>query len=169
MFETDRLFIRHFTVDDAPFMLELLNTPAWFRFIGDRGVRTLKEARLYIENGPLKSYEQFGFGPYLVGQKSDNQSVGLCGLFKRDGLDAVDIGFGFLPDYEGKGYGYESASAVMNYADNQLKMNRITGLVLPTNLPSIRLLEKLGLRYEKNILFRSDGVENMLFGVTLSN
>ncbi|GAB3898742.1 GNAT family N-acetyltransferase [Spirosoma agri] len=167
MIETDRLLIQKFTVDDAPFMLELLNTPAWLTFIGDRNVRTLDEARQYILNGALKSYEQFGFGSYVVKLKTNGTSIGLCGLFKRDTLDDVDIGFGFLPDYARSGYGYESASAVMAYATNTLGLTRITGLTSAMNQNSIRLLEKLGLRFEKKIMFRSDGTETLLFGRTL--
>ncbi|UFH53783.1 GNAT family N-acetyltransferase [Spirosoma sp. KNUC1025] len=167
LLETDRLFIERFTEEDAPFMLDLLNMPTWIQNIGDRGVRTVDEARQYILNGAIKSYEQLGFGPYRVTLKANGQPIGLCGLFKREALDDVDIGFAFLPDYSGAGYGYESASAIMKYAGNQLGLTRITGLTTATNHASIRLLEKLGLRFEKVILFREDSIESLLYGVTL--
>ena len=109
MLETERLQIVKFSEEDAPFVFELLNTPAWIQFIGDRGVRTLEEARQYIVNGPLKSYEQFGFGPYLVRLKESDRPIGLCGLFKRETLEDVDIGFALLPAYAGNGYAYEAA------------------------------------------------------------
>ena len=167
MLETERLRLVEFSEDDAAFMLELLNMPAWIQFIGDRGVRTLEEARQYIVHGPLKSYEQVGFGPYLVRLKESGRPIGLCGLFKRETLEDVDIGFALLPGYAGKGYAYEAASAVMTYAIQELKLPRVIGLTTAANHHSIQLLEKLGLRFEKTILFRTDGVESLVFGLTL--
>lgn len=167
MLETNRLLLEKFTVDDAAFMLALLNTPSWIEFIGDRNVRSISEARQYILNGAMKTYKQFGFGPYLVKLKAGGVPVGLCGLFKRDTLEDIDIGFAFLPEHAGKGYGYESASAVMTYATATLGLTRITGITTAVNYNSIRLLEKLGLRFEKKIMFRPDGEESLLFGVTL--
>lgn len=168
MIETDRLRLDTFSTDDAEFMLTLLNTPSWLEFIGDRNVRTLSEARQYILDGPMKAYTQFGFGSYVVKLKASSVSIGVCGLFKRDSLDDVDIGFALMPDYAGRGYGYESAAAVIAYATDQLGLTRITGLTTAPNHASIRLLEKLGLRYEKTINFRPDGVESLLFGMTLN-
>ncbi len=165
MLETERLHIVKFSEEHAAFVLDLLNTPAWIQFIGDRGVRTLEEARQYIVNGPLKSYEQFGFGPYLIRLKESDRPIGLCGLFKRETLEDVDIGFALLPAYAG--YGYEAASAVITYAVQEWKLPRIIGLTTAANQYSIRLLEKLGLRFEKKILFRTDGVESLLFGLTV--
>lgn len=149
-------------------MLELLNTPTWIQFIGYRGVLTLEKARQYIVNGPLKSYEQFGYGPYLVKLKENGQPIGLCGLFKRESLEDVDIGSALLPDYAGNGYGYEAASAVMTYAVREWKLPRILGLTTAANQHSIRLLEKLGLRFEKKITFRTDGVESLLYSRTIA-
>ena len=164
MLETDRLILDAFSVEDAAFVLELLNTPTWLEFIGDRNVRTLADARQYILDGPLKSYEKFGFRQYVVKLKATSVSIGLCGLFKRELLEDIDIGFGFLPDYAGSGYGYEAASAVMAYATDQLGLTRLTGLTTASNHKSIRLLEKLGLRFERKILVRTDGAESLLFG-----
>ena len=101
--ETDRLILRRLSVEDAAFILELVNDPLWLRFIGDRGVRTLDEARAYILNGPVAMYERAGFGLYLVERKIDSTSLGMCGLIKRDGLDDVDLGFAFLPGDNGIG------------------------------------------------------------------
>jgi RimJ/RimL family protein N-acetyltransferase len=151
--ETDRLVLRQFTPDDAPFMLDLLNSPPWLRFIGDRGVRTLEDAGHYIQNGPLKSYSEFGFGGYLVQLKEGDLPIGLCGLFRRETLPDVDLGFAFLPGYEGRGYGYEVSSALLDYALTQLKLERITAFCDPENQASIRLIEKLGLRFEKSVQF----------------
>ncbi|GAB3801856.1 GNAT family N-acetyltransferase [Spirosoma humi] len=164
MIETDRLILDKFSVEDAPFILTLLNTPSWTQSIGDRGVRTLSDAQTYILAGAQNSYQQHGFGPYLVKLKTNGQPIGLCGLFKRDSVDAPDIGFAFLPDFAGKGYGFESATAVMKYARDVLGLTRIVGITLPTNQYSIRLLEKLGLRLERRISVRADGEESLLFG-----
>ena len=164
MIETERLLIDKFSVEDSPFILALLNTPSWIQSIGNRGVQTLTSAQAYIVDGALNSYKQHGFGPYLVRLKIDGQPIGLCGLFKRDSLNDPDIGFAFLPDYTGKGYGFESATAVMHYAREVLGLTRIVGITLPTNQYSIRLLEKLGLRFERRISIRADGEEGLLFG-----
>ena len=164
MVETERLVLDKFSIDDASFMLKLVNTPTWIQFIGDRGVRTLPDAQDYILAGALASYKQHGFGPYLVKLKTNGKPIGLCGLFKRDTIDDPDIGFAFLPDYANKGYGFESATAVMKYAREVLGLTRIVGITLPGNQYSIRLLEKLGLRFERMISVRTDGEESLLFG-----
>ncbi|GAB2561738.1 GNAT family N-acetyltransferase [Spirosoma aerophilum] len=164
MIETERLLLTKFSVEDAGFILELLNTPAWLQFIGDRGVRTLQDAEQYIVDGPLKSYERMGFGSYLVSLKATGQAIGMCGLFQRETLDAPDIGFAFLPGHTGWGYGYESASALMTYAQEQFGITRILGFTSPANQSSIHLLEKLGLRFEKKIMYKDDGEESLLFG-----
>src|ERR1043165_5531413 len=107
IFETDRLALREINPEDAGFILELLNTPSWKRFIGDRGVKTVAEATDFIKNRLMKSYEELGFGFYLVHLKEKNISAGICGMIKRDALEDIDLGFAFLPEHEGKGYGKE--------------------------------------------------------------
>ncbi|AUB44101.1 Protein N-acetyltransferase, RimJ/RimL family (plasmid) [Nostoc flagelliforme CCNUN1] len=118
--ETERLVLRRLSVEDSEFILEILNDPLWLRFIGDKGVRTLDDAREYILKNPVAMYERFGFGLYLVELKEKSVSIGICGLIKRDSLEDVDIGFAFLPKFRGKGYAYESASAVMMYGEEPL-------------------------------------------------
>ncbi|MED4908617.1 GNAT family N-acetyltransferase [Brevibacillus centrosporus] len=154
--ETERLHLRYQTLDDAPFILELVNDPAWLQFIGDRGVRTLDDARSYIANGAIKSYERDGFGFYLVERKEDHTLLGMCGLVKREGLEDVDIGFAFLPDYRSKGYAYEAASAVMQYAKETLGLTRVVAITTQDNHSSGRLLEKLGLRFERLVQMPND-------------
>lgn len=161
--ETDRLILCKLTLDDAPFILELLNDPAFLRFIGDRGVRTLDDARNYIANGPMDSYEKHGFGLYLTKLKDSDTPIGICGLLKRDFLEDADIGFAFLPEFTGKGYGFESAAAVMEYGKTVLGLKRIVAITAPDNVASIKLLEKLGLRFEKTARFSKDGSESKLF------
>ncbi len=158
--ETDRLTLRHLTPDDAEFIFALLNDPAFLRFIGDKGVRTLEDARKYITNGPMKMYARLGFGLYLVELKDGGIPIGLCGLIKRDGLDDVDIGFAFLPEYRTKGYAYEAASATMAYGKDALRLKRIVAITSPDNEASGKLLERLGLRFER-IIRLSEGAEEV--------
>jgi RimJ/RimL family protein N-acetyltransferase len=162
--ETERLILRKFTLKDAPFLLELVNTPAWLQFIGDRNVHTVEEAENYLRNGNLKSYVEHGFGFYLVAIKENKEAIGMCGLVKRDSLDDIDIGFAFLPNSIGKGYGYEAASATLDYALNILKLGRIIAIVDPQNTSSIALIKKIGLQYEKMVQLSHKDIELMLFG-----
>lgn len=161
--ETERLILRKFTLDDATFMLELLNTPMWLRFIGDRGVRTIEEAENYLSDGNIKSYQEYGFGFYVVVIKGTNESIGICGIKKREELVDIDIGFGFLPQFIGKGYGYEAASATLDYALNFLKIKRIVAIVDPENVASISLIKKIGLQFEKMIQLSQNDILLMLF------
>lgn len=147
--ETDRLTLRRISVDDAEFILKLLNDPAFLRFIGDKQVRTLDDARNYVLSGPMASYERFGFGLFLVELKESSMPIGICGLLKRDTLEDVDIGFAFLPDFCGQGYGFESAGATMVYGRDVLGLKRIVAITSPDNEASIALLEKLGLKFER--------------------
>lgn len=161
--ETDRLILRRLSVEDNEFMLELVNDPAWLRFIGDRGVRTLDDARDYILKGPVVMYARVGFGLYLVEQKSDGVPIGICGLIKRDALDDVDIGFAFLPKFRAQGYAYESASAVLTYGQSVFGLKRIVAITSPDNDRSAQLLEKLGFTFEQMVRLSDDGEELKLF------
>jgi RimJ/RimL family protein N-acetyltransferase len=161
--ETDRLVLRRFSTDDAAFVLELLNEPAWLRFIGDKGVRTLEDARQYLLNGPMAMYERSGFGLYRVERKEDGVPMGMCGLLKRDTLKDVDIGFAFLPRFWGKGYAREAAAAVLALGKASLGLERIVAITNPDNDSSIRLLESLGFRFEEMLRLSSDGAETKLF------
>ena len=160
--ETERLTLRWLDIKDAPFILELVNDPAWIQFIGDKGVKNLEDAKNYILNGPVDMYNKMGFGLYLVERKEDLTPLGMCGLIKRDSLEDVDIGFAFLEKFRSKGYGYESAAAVMEYGVQKLGMKRIVAITSINNTVSGKLLEKVGLRFEKII---SDSEEDLkLFG-----
>jgi RimJ/RimL family protein N-acetyltransferase len=162
--ETDRLILRWMSADDAPFILELVNEPSWLRFIGDRGVRTLDDARDYIRKGPVDMYARLGFGLYVTERKADGVPIGICGLLKRESLEDVDLGFANLPRFRGKGYAYESASAVMAYGHSVLALKRIVAVTSPGNDPSVRLLEKLGFRFERMVRLSEDSAEVQLFG-----
>ena len=162
--ETKRLILRRLATDDAEFVLELLNEPPFLRYIGDKGVRNLDDARRYILNGPVASYERNGFGLYLVELKKNGIPIGISGLVKRDTLPDADIGFAFLPAYWSKGYAFESAAALMTYAKEKLGLNRILAITSPDNEASEKLLGKIGLRFERMIkLSEDDAPEVKLF------
>lgn len=149
--ETERLVLRELTQDDAEFIRELVNDPAWLCNIGDRGVRDPDDARRYIEDGPVASYREFGFGLWAVDLKELGTPVGISGLIQREYLDFPDIGFAFLPNHRGRGYALESASAVMGYARGALGITRVLAIVTPGNTDSIRLLERLGMEIERDL------------------
>ncbi len=161
--ETDRLILRRLTLDDAPFILQLVNEPSWIQFIGDRGVRNLEDARNYMLKGPMAMYERAGFGLYLVELKEGGVPMGMCGLIKRDTLPDVDIGFAFFPRFWGKGYAYEAAAAVLAYGRNALGLKRIVAITDPDNHSSIKLLERLGLKFEQLIQMPGDSMQLKLF------
>lgn len=147
--QTERLTIRQLTDDDAPFILTLLNEPSFLRYIGDKKVRNLEDARQYIRNGPAASYARHGFGLCLVQLRDTLAPIGMCGLLKRDDLPDPDIGFAFVPDYWNKGLAFEAATAVLDDARERLNLTRVLAIVNPDNAASIKLLEKLGLKFER--------------------
>lgn len=162
--ETERLILRKITNDDAEFIVELLNQPSFLRYIGDKEVRNVADAVRYIQTGPIASYERFGFGLYLVELKETGVPIGICGLLKRDSLPDVDVGFAFLPSYWSQGYAFESASAVMTYGSEVLGLRRIVAITSLDNDASMRLLEKIGLKFERLIKLSEDEPEVRLFG-----
>jgi RimJ/RimL family protein N-acetyltransferase len=161
---TARLTLREFQPHDAPFILELLNEEGFLRFIGDKGVRTLADARDYLLAGPLQSYQRFGFGLYLVSLRSDGTPIGMCGLVKRDTLADVDIGFAFLMRHWSKGYAAESAAGVLAYGRDTLGLARIVAITALENTVSMAVLEKIGLRWEGRVRLVAQGPELNLFG-----
>ncbi|MCB0633851.1 MAG: GNAT family N-acetyltransferase [Lewinella sp.] len=165
--ETERLLLQKFTPAHAGFVLQLLNSPAYLKYIGDKGIRTETDARKYIIGGPMLAMEQYGYGFSVACLKNGQIPIGGCGLINREGLSGPDIGFAFLPEYIGKGYGFEIASATLDYAKHELQLRKVLGITLPTNLPSISLLKKIGLEYEQMLRLPGDKQEVMLFGKQL--
>jgi RimJ/RimL family protein N-acetyltransferase len=158
--ETEQLILRWLTPDDAAFILELLNDPSWIRFIGDRGVRSLEDARNYIVTGPMEMYSRLGFGLYMTELKDAARTpIGICGLIKRDSLEDVDLGFAFLSRFQTKGYGFEAASATLVYGREQLGLKRIVAITSEDNDGSSRLLEKVGMKFEGMIVLAHDPEE----------
>lgn len=165
--ETDRLRLRPLTEEDAEFMLELLNDPSFIRNIGDRNVRTLEGAKTYITNGAVASYARNGFGLYLVELKESGESMGICGLVRRSTLTDVDIGYAFLPKYWSKGYAIEAAMTMKKFAREVIGLKRMVAVVDPQNRASIRVLEKLGMKFERMVRLAEDDIDLKLFAIDL--
>ena len=162
--ETKRLILSKISTQDASFILELMNTPGWLKYIGDRNVKTIATAKDYIKNNQIKHYENHKFGYYKILLKSkDLKPIGSAGLLKRDSLMHVDIGFSLLPKYHKKGYGFEAANKILNLAKNTFKIKTICAITLPNNKPSIELLKKLGLSYKKEVKPFNDQKTLLLF------
>jgi len=166
--ETERLILRKLSTDDAECVLELLNEPSFLRYIGDREVRNLEQARQYILNRLITSYERNGFGLYLVELRESSIPIGISGLVRRATLPGPDIGFAFLPAYWSKGYAVESAAAVITYAREVLGLTRIVAITSLDNEASAKLLGKIGLRFERLIKLSEDAEEVKLFTLEVS-
>ncbi len=164
--ETKRLVLREVTPDDAAFFLALLTDPDWIRNIGDRNVHSLDDAVAYMHKAYIPQYAKHGFGLYLAARK-DGTPIGMCGLIKRDTLDDVDIGFAFLPAYRGQGYALEAARATLQYGRDVLNKNRMVAITLPDNLPSVALLEKIGMKFARKIRLGDDPDELALYAIEL--
>ncbi len=162
MITTDRLHIRPFTLKDAPFILELLNSPGWLEYIGDRGVRNEEDARNYLKDRLIASYTEHGFGFYYTGLVDSGEAIGMFGFAKRPFLEQPDLGFALLPAYSGKGYAVEASKAVMEYARTALNLEKLTAFTLPTNEKSIRLLERVGFHQAGPFFIPNDEEELLL-------
>lgn len=163
--QTDRLHLRRFTPEDADLMLAVWNDPDFVEHVGDRGVRTVEEARVALENGILSMYSSLGYGPYCVTLRESLERVGVCGLFKRDNLEDPDIGFGLLPAHRRDGIAREAAVAVLAEARDRLGFGRVTAIVSPANEASVCLIEKLGLTYEGPIRMPGDEEDVSLYAI----
>jgi len=161
--ETERLSLRELTVDDAEFIMTLLNEPSFLRYIGDKKVRNFDDARQYILNGPVASYERHGFGLNCVELRESHTPIGMCGLLKRDELPDPDIGFALLPDFWNKGFAFEAAEAVLKDARERLKIQRILAITSLDNDASINLLKRLGFKFEEVVQLSPDRESLRLF------
>lgn len=165
--ETSRLSLRRLDFDDAPFLVGLLNQPSFLANIGDRGVRNVDDAHRYLREGPMAMYEKFGFGLWHVARRSDGAPVGMCGLLRRDILPDVDVGYAFLPEYWGQGFAFEAAEATLRQAAGKFGLRRVIGVVSDHNAGSIRVLEKLGMSFERMVSMRPDEPDVRLYGRSL--
>ena len=165
--QTSRLNLREIDTKDAAFILELLNDPAFLHYIGDKKVHDLESAQAYILAGPVVSYQTFGYGLYLVELLESKIPIGICGLIKRDFLQYSDLGFALLPEYCGKGYAFESAQATVELARNRFQMTKIVAFTAIDNLRSIKLLEKLGMSFDRCINLPDDDEQVNLYSSNL--
>lgn len=162
--QTARLELRRLESGDAPFLVGLLNQPSFLRNIGDRGVRNVADAHRYLREGPMALYEQHGFGLWHLSRRSDGVAIGLCGLLKREVLADVDLGYALLPEYWGQGYAFEAAEATLRHAAAKYGLGRIVAVVSEGNTASIRVLEKLGMEFERRVSLHADEPEVRLYG-----
>jgi len=160
---TARLALSELTLSDAAFTLALLNEPDFHRYIGDKGLRAISDAERYLREGPIASYDKHGHGLWRVSLLTTNEPIGMCGIIRRDFLDAPDVGFAYLASHCGRGYGYEAGVATLAYAREVLGLRRIVGVTQPDNAASIALLKKLGLREEGTVVAPADRKTLLLF------
>jgi RimJ/RimL family protein N-acetyltransferase len=163
--ETERLLLARLSYDHCEFIFELVNEPSFKRYIGDKDVQSLEDAQRYLREGPIGSYERFGYGLFLVNVKETGLPAGICGLVKREEFDDPDLGFAFLERYRRNGYASESARAVLEYGFDDLGLDRIIAMADPENAPSVRLLENLGFTYERKVRMPEDDHDINLFSL----
>ena len=162
-YETDRLILKPAEVQDADFFLELYNMPSFIQYIGDRNLRTKEDAENYIKSRFIPQIEKLGFGYNVVILKEDHTKIGAVGIFEREGLDVLDIGFSFLEKYEGKGYAYESANKLKEVAATDFGVHKISAITTKDNISSQKLIERLGLKFQKMVTIPEDVVELMYY------
>lgn len=162
-YETDRLILKPAEVQDADFFLELYNMPSFIQYIGDRNLRTKEDAENYITSRFIPQIEKLGFGNYVVILKEDNTKIGAVGIFEREDLDVLDIGFSFLEKYKGKGYAYKSANKLKEVAATDFGVHKISAITTKDNFSSQKLIERLGLKFQKMVTIPEDVVELMYY------
>ncbi|MCC6866349.1 MAG: GNAT family N-acetyltransferase [Ignavibacteria bacterium] len=167
--ETKRLKLREFVTGDNGFIYKLLNSPGWLKYIGNRKINSDDDALKYIEEILINGYKTQGFGFYLIELKEAGENAGMCGLVKRPGLKNVDLGFALLPEFENYGYAFEASIGVLDYASKILKLKKVAAITVTQNLPSIKLLQKLGMTFEKKINIPNDHEDLLLYGLELKN
>ncbi len=164
-FETERLLLKPTSKDDAEFILRLFNTPKWLKYIGDRNVNTVEEARLYIKMRMIPQMERLGFSNYTILRKSDEEKIGICGLYDRAGLDGLDIGFALLPEFEGNGYAFEAALKLKQVAFDEFDITKIQAITSQDNISSQKIIEKLGLKLIGLVKLPNDTEELFLYTI----
>jgi len=162
-FETARLLLRPTSVEDAAFIYELLNTPSWLKYIGDRNVHSPEQAEVYIKEKMIPQLEKLGYANYTVIRKEDHEKIGSCGLYDREGLEGIDIGFAFLPAYERKGYALEASERIRDAAFKEFGITSISAITSKDNIASQNLLEKLGLNCTGTTVLPNDDEELLMY------
>jgi len=164
---TARLGLHRLSGNDAALMLAIWNDPDFVRHVGDRGIRTLDEARAALRDGALRHWREHGYGPYRVSAAGSGEALGICGLFKRDNLDDPDIGYALLRAYRGQGYALEAALAVRDHARDRLRLPRLAAIVAPGHARSVRLLQKLGMRAAGRVRMPGEEQDLLLYAMRL--
>lgn len=166
--ETERLTLRHFTLDDAPFVLDLFTQPSFIANVADRGLRSVEDAADYVRDHLFQAYGESGYGFWAVVSRATGATIGLCGVIKRETLDDVDLGYGFLPQFWGNGFAREATTATMEHARHTLNLDRVVAIVSPHNAPSIKILDLLGMRREAEFTMPGEETPVFLYGIDLA-
>lgn len=146
---SERITLRELTLSDDDFILALVNSEGWLRYIGDRSIHSVEAAREYLRQGPMQSYAVHGFGLWCVSRNSDDASLGICGWLKREDLHYPDLGFAFLHEFTGQGYAREAAKLSLEFARQHIRQMWGAAITTPENKRSIHLLESIGFRFER--------------------
>ncbi len=153
VYQSARLIVRQFELTDASFIVDLLNDETFIKNIVDKQVRTKDDARDYLRSGPMMSYDNFGFGLYMLELKGCKTPIGMCGLLKRDNLEYADLGFALLPQFYRQGYAKEASVAVLNEARDNYRLGNVAAVTALGNIGSNHLLKSLGFSFKKRIEF----------------
>jgi len=162
-YETERLILKPTTKDDAAFILQLMNTEAWLKYIGDRNIATIEQAAVYIEKRMLPQLQKLGYGNFTVFRKSDGVKMGTAGLYDREGLEGIDIGFAFMPEFGRKGYAFEAANKIKQLALEEFKLSKINAITTQDNFASQKLLKKLEFDLQGSTKIPGDKEELLLY------
>lgn len=162
-YETERLILRPMAAEDAEFILDLYNRPKFIQYIGDRYIRTISDAENYIQRRFRPQFEKLGFGNYLMLTKEGHHKIGGVGIFEREGLDVVDIGFSLLEEFEAKGYAYEAALKIKSVGMDDFGLTKLSAITTKDNTSSQKLIEKLGLKFRKYVAIPGDPEELMYY------
>lgn len=165
-FETNRLIIRPTTLNDAEFIYNLMNTPKWIKYIGDRNVHSIQKAEEYIKKRMLPQLKRLGYSNYTILRKEDNQKIGTCGLYDRDGLDGIDIGFALFSKFEGMGFAFEATKRILEAAFQEFGIITLYAITAKDNVGSQKLLEKLGLKLNGTTILSNDSEKLLLYKIT---
>jgi len=168
-YETERLILSPTGIEDANFIYKLMNTDKWLKFIGDRKIKSVMDAKKYIELKMLPQLERLGYSNYTVSRKEDQCKLGVCGLYDRDGLEGIDIGFAFLPAFEGKGYAYEAANKMKHMAYHEFDLKSLNAITVKENISSQKLLDKLGMELKETKVLENDEEELLVYTLQLEN
>ena len=165
VFESKRLILKPTTEIDAELIFKLLNSPPWLEYVGDREINSIEDAKRYINLKIIPQLKELGYSSYTVLRKVDNIKIGICTLFDRKGMNGVDIGFALLPEFQRKGYAFEATDKLFDIAFNIFDLKELLATTKMKNIPSQKLLEKLGMKLHSTIIHPQDGKEKLLYKI----